>query len=68
MSNAKPLDYADRCARYLTQRGIEYDPERISFDRMTPRQRRRALKKERHATVRLVGRPAPRQRKPRRDG
>jgi hypothetical protein len=48
-SRAKPLDYAGRCARYLPRRGIAYDPERLSVDRLTPRQRRRALKKERHA-------------------
>lgn len=49
MSRAKPLDYAGRCARYLPQRGIAYDPERMSISRLTPRQRSRALKKERHA-------------------
>ena len=49
MSRAKPLDYADRCARYLPRRGIAYDPERLSVEYLTPRQRRRALKKERHA-------------------
>lgn len=48
--SAKPLDYADRCARYLPQRGIAYNPVRLSVDRLTPRQRRRALKKERHAS------------------
>lgn len=40
------LSYADRAERYLTQRGIPYDQHVISIDRMTPRQRRRALKKE----------------------
>src|ERR1700756_4474852 len=49
VSRMKPLNYADRCARYLPQRGIPYDPERMSIGRLTPRQRRRALKKERHA-------------------
>ena len=49
MSSAAPLDYAGRCARYLPARGITYDPERLSVDKLTPRQRRRALKKERHA-------------------
>jgi len=48
-SHTSPLDYADRCARYLPRRGIAYDPERLPIDRLTPRQRRRALKKERHA-------------------
>jgi hypothetical protein len=43
------LDYADRCERYARQRGWPYDPHRLSIDQMTPRQRRRALKKERHA-------------------
>ena len=42
------LNYADRAERYLRQRGIAYDPARISIDKMTPRQRRRALAKERH--------------------
>lgn len=45
---ARPLDYADRCARYLPQRGIAYNPWLLSAGRLTPRQRRRALKKERH--------------------
>jgi hypothetical protein len=49
VSRAAPLDYAGRCARYLPRRGIAYDPERLSIDRLTPRQRRRALKKERYA-------------------
>jgi len=47
--STKPLDYAGRCARYLPRRGIAYDPERLSVGRLTPRQRRRALKKERRA-------------------
>lgn len=47
MSKAKPLLYADRAERYLRQRGIDYDPERISVHLLTPRQRHRALKKER---------------------
>jgi hypothetical protein len=62
MSRAKPMDYQARCARYLPQRGIEYDRWRMSIGYLTPRQRRRALKKERHAA------PTPRQRKPRRNG
>ena len=45
----RPLDYAGRCARYLPARGVPYDPGRLSVDRLTSRQRRRALKKERHA-------------------
>jgi len=49
VSRAKPLDYAGRCARYLPQRGIAYDPGRLSVSHLTPRQRKRALKKERHA-------------------
>jgi hypothetical protein len=52
---ARPLDYAGRCARYLRQRGIAYDPARLSVDRLTPRQRRRALKKERHASPWVPG-------------
>ena len=43
------LDYAERCERYARQRGWAYDPHRFSIDHLTPRQRRRALKKERHA-------------------
>jgi hypothetical protein len=42
------LDYADRCERYARQRGWAYDPHRLSIDHLTPRQHRRALKKERH--------------------
>jgi hypothetical protein len=68
VSRAEPMDYAARITRYLPQRGIAYDPQRMSYGYLTPRQRRRALKKERQATARLVGRPTPRQRKPRRDG
>jgi hypothetical protein len=41
--------YADRCERYASQRGWHYDPQRLSLDHLTPAQRRRALKKERHA-------------------
>jgi hypothetical protein len=44
----KPLLYADRCERYARQRGWAYDEHRISIDHLTPRQRRRALRKERH--------------------
>ena len=44
------IDYAGRCERYARQRGWAYDETRLSFDHLTPRQRRRALKKERHAT------------------
>lgn len=40
--------YADRCERYARQRGWVYDEHRMSIDHLTPRQRRRALKKERH--------------------
>jgi hypothetical protein len=40
------LDYADRCERYARQRGWRYDPRRLSWDRLTPAQRRRALRKE----------------------
>lgn len=43
------LDYAGRCERYARQRGWAYDPHRLSFDHLTPAQRRRALKKERSA-------------------
>lgn len=49
MSKAKPLDYAGRCERYARQRGWHYDEHRLSIDHLTPRQRRRAIKKERHA-------------------
>lgn len=42
------LDYAERCERYARQRGWAYE-HRFSIDHLTPRQRRRALKKERHA-------------------
>jgi len=49
LSEAEPLVYGERCARYLPARGIPFDPQRMSIDRLTPRQRRRALKKERHA-------------------
>jgi hypothetical protein len=42
------LDYADRCERYARQRGWAYDPHRMSIDHLTPRQHRRALKKEWH--------------------
>jgi len=41
------LDYADRCERYARQRGWTYDVHRISIYHLTPRQRRRAIKKER---------------------
>jgi len=51
VSRAEPLAYADRAERYLPRRGIAYDPERLSIDRLTPRQRKRALKKERHASA-----------------
>ena len=49
MSAAKPLTYADRCERYARQRGWAYYPQRLSYDHLTPAQRRRALRKERHA-------------------
>lgn len=44
-----PLGYAGRCQRYARQAGWAYDEHRLSIDRLTPRQRRRAIKKERHA-------------------
>ena len=44
-----PLLYADRCERYARQRGWAYDEHRMSWEHLTPRQRRRALKKEGHA-------------------
>jgi hypothetical protein len=49
MSAATPLDYAGRCERYARQRGWAYDEHRMSIGHLTPRQRKRALKKERHA-------------------
>jgi hypothetical protein len=49
VSAAPPLDYADRCERYARQRGWAYDPARLSIHHLTPRQRRRAIKKERSA-------------------
>lgn len=42
------LSYADRCERYARQRGWRYDPQRMSIHHLTPAQRRRALRKERH--------------------
>lgn len=42
------LDYGDRCERYARQRGWKYDPGKISIGHLTPRQRRRALRKEWH--------------------
>lgn len=42
-----PLNYADRCQRYARQRGWAYDPKRMSIQHLTPRQRRRAMHKER---------------------
>jgi hypothetical protein len=42
------LSYAGRCERYARQRGWHYDPQRMSFHHLTPAQRRRALRKERH--------------------
>jgi hypothetical protein len=47
------LDYADRCERYARQRGWLYRWDRMSIDHLTPRQRRRALKKEGHALRRM---------------
>jgi hypothetical protein len=47
MSDARPLDYAGRCERYARQRGWHYDKRYMSIGHLTPRQRRRALKKER---------------------
>jgi hypothetical protein len=53
------LDYAGRCERYARQRGWAYDPERMSIGHLTPRQRRRALKKESsqgsRAAIRRIG-------------
>lgn len=49
MSTAKPLTYADRAERYLARPMERYDPQRMSIDKMTPAQRRRAIHKERHA-------------------
>jgi hypothetical protein len=49
MSAATPLDYDGRCERYARQRGWAYDPSRLSIGRLTPRQRKRAMKKERSA-------------------
>lgn len=48
------LLYADRAERYLRQRGITYDPQRMSIHRLTPRQRRRALHKE-SSQLRKIG-------------
>jgi hypothetical protein len=45
----KPLTYSDRCQRYARQAGWKYDPHGLSIHRLTPAQRRRALKKERSA-------------------
>ena len=65
MSNASPLDYDGRCARYLSARGIRYEPEsepgQLSLVRLTARQRRRALKKEHQAwRRRAAGEAVPR--------
>jgi hypothetical protein len=46
VSAATSLDYAGRCERYARQAGWEYAVNRISIGHLTPRQRRRALKKE----------------------
>jgi hypothetical protein len=46
--------YDDRAFRYLAQRGILYDRHRMSIDRLTPAQRRRALRKERRGWRRLA--------------
>jgi hypothetical protein len=48
------LDYAGRCERYARQRGWAYDPARLSIGKLTPAQRRRALRKERHMWRRLA--------------
>jgi hypothetical protein len=42
------LDYAARCERYARQAGWAYDQHQMSWEHLTPRQRRRALKKEGH--------------------
>ena len=47
------LDYAGRCKRYARQRGWIYVPDLMSIGHLTPRQRRRALKKERQQLRRL---------------
>ena len=57
MSAATPLDYAGRCERYARQAGWAYDPHRISIDKLTPRQHRRALHKERRASPNHHGTP-----------
>jgi hypothetical protein len=43
------LNYAGRCERYARQRGWPYSPTRMSVSYLTPKQFRRAMKKERHA-------------------
>jgi hypothetical protein len=43
---ATPLDYAARCERYARQRGWAYDPAASSIGHLTPKQRRRAMRKE----------------------
>jgi hypothetical protein len=43
------LDYSGRCERYARQRGWAHDPKKLSIGHLTPRQRRRAIRKERHA-------------------
>ncbi len=45
--------YDDRCQRYALQRGWRYDPQRMSIEHLTVRQRRRALKKENQALRRM---------------
>jgi hypothetical protein len=42
------LSYGDRCRRYAVQRGWAYNPRLLSISHLTPAQRRRALRKERH--------------------
>lgn len=41
--------YSERAERYLRQRGIAYDDHTVAIGKLTPAQRRRALRKERRA-------------------
>ena len=47
------LDYAGRCERYAAQRGWHYDWNKMSAGHLTPKQFRRALKKERSMWQRI---------------
>ena len=53
MSKAEPLMYGERAERYLRQRGIGYDDHTVSIGKLTPAQRRRALRKERRGWRRI---------------